>query len=309
LRANLFQGKDRFQRSAAAGFGQIDCFNPREGSARMTKQADLLTYLMEGLPPQHPAVEPLAGALTAWMAESPRFTAFVETYRDKIRKKMRVVPDTPGALDLRSELAVAHALLTDRRLAVAYEPYASAKRRGPDFSVTYRANLVFNVEVARIREDLAREEDAGREQTAALARKEERVVRILLDKLGQMQPGMANLLVIQAAPRWVQAIDLPRLMQAVKLRVERRDPAFFGAGPAGAANSFGAASSSGASSSGAVAASRYRDPAGFYKDFLRLSAILLWPEGGDAASAKQLWVHKSARPALPEAVLRLVERI
>jgi hypothetical protein len=35
--------------------------------------------------------------------------------------------------------------LKDRRLAFAYEPYASEKRRGPDFSVTYRANLVFNL--------------------------------------------------------------------------------------------------------------------------------------------------------------------
>ena len=134
--------------------------------------------------------------LMQWMDSSSRFTAFVETYRDKIRKKIRVTRDPESALDVRGELEVAYGLLTDRRLAVAYEPYASAKRRGPDFAVTYRANLVFNIEVARIRV----EERRGGEFD--LQRKEERIVRILLDKLGQMQPGMANLLVIHTRESW-----------------------------------------------------------------------------------------------------------
>ena len=111
----------------------------------MTKQADLITYLFEAKP------HPLSDALMQWMEASPRFTAFVETYRDKIRKKIRVTRDPESALDLRAELEVAYSLLNDRRLAVAYEPYASVKKRGPDFAVTYRANLIFNIEVARMR--------------------------------------------------------------------------------------------------------------------------------------------------------------
>jgi hypothetical protein len=264
---------------------------------------------------QHHSDAAFSGELLWWMEASTRFTAFVETYRDKIRKKIRVNREPESMLDLRSELEVAYNLLNDRRLAVAYEPYASAKRRGPDFAVTYRVNLVFNIEVARIRVegsgvggvDLARTE-------AARSRKEERIVRILLDKLEQMQPGMANLLVIHTHAELVRSIELGRLMQALKTRAEGKDPSFY-------------------------AASRYTGPAAFYKDFLHLSGILLWastapldaagtagrpstpldaasPQAGlhsplDAASpqAQQLWVNKQARPGLDEKVLRLVSLI
>ena len=211
----------------------------------------------------------MSGALLQWMDASARFTTFVETYRDKIRKKIRLTHEPESALDLRSELEVAYCLLNDRRLVVAYEPYASAKRRGPDFAVTYRTNLVFNIEVARIR----REESGVGE--IDLPRKEERILRILLDKLGQMQPGMANLLVIHAGEQLARSIDLGELLQGVKTRVEGKDPTFYGI-------------------------SRYSNPADFYKDFLRLSGILLW------ATEAQLWVNKQARPGLDEKVLRLV---
>lgn len=232
----------------------------------VTKPVDLTAYVFDGQP------HLLSGALMQWMETSPRFTVFVETYRDKIRKKIRVIREPESALDLRGELEVAYGLLSDRRLAVAYELYASAKRRGPDFTVTYRDNLVFNVEVARIRVE---ENGAGE---IDLPRKEERILRILMDKLGQMQPGMANLLVIHTRPDLARSIDLGRLMQEVKNRVEGKDPAFY-------------------------AASRYASPAAFYKDFLHLSGILLWAAGA------QPWVNKQAKPGLDEKVLRLVSSL
>jgi hypothetical protein len=232
----------------------------------VTKQADLNAYLFEGQP------HLLSGALMQWMEASSRFTAFVETYRDKIRKKIRINRELESTLDLRGELEVAYCLLSDRRLEVAYEPYASAGRRSPDFAVTYRANLVFNLEVARMR--LEENEVSGID----LLRKEERLLRILLYKLGQMQPGIANLLVIHTREEAARAIDLDRFMQVVKTRVEGREAAFY-------------------------AASRYASPAAFYKDFLRLNGILLWTAGA------QLWVNKQARPGLPEKVLRLVRSL
>lgn len=232
----------------------------------MTKQAGLIDYVFEQQP------HPLSGALLQWMEASSRFTAFVDTYRDKIRKKVRLTRQPESALDLLGELEVAYCLLNDRRLAVAYEPYASAKRRGPDFAVTYRTNLVFNIEVARIRV----------EETEAngidLPRKEERFLRILLDKLGQMQPGMPNLLVIHTRTELARSFDLDRLMQGVKTRAEGKDPFFY-------------------------AASRYSRPADFYKEFLRLSGILLW------AGEAPVWVNKQARPGLPENVIRLVSSL
>jgi len=232
----------------------------------VTKQADLIAYVFEGQP------HLLSSELMQWMEASSLFTAFVETYRDKIRKKIRVTRQPESILDLRAELEVAYCLLNDRRMAVAYEPYASAKRRGPDFAITYRANLVFNIEVARIRVE---ENGVG---GIDLPRKEERILHILLDKLGQMQPGMANLLVIHTREELARSIDLGRLIQEAKTRIDERDPSFY-------------------------AASRYASPATFYKDFLHLSGILLWAAGA------QSWVNKQARPGLPENVLRLVSSL
>ncbi|RPJ20214.1 MAG: hypothetical protein EHM33_28875 [Chloroflexi bacterium] len=227
----------------------------------MTKQqADLLAFLFDGQP------HLLSDELTRWLEASARFTLFVETYRDKIRKKIRLAREPETALDLRGELIVAYALLSDRRLDVAYEPYASTQGRGPDFAVTYRANLVFNIEVARMRME-----------ASDLARKEERFLRILLYKLGQMQPGKPNLLVIHTRQELRRALDLDKFMQDLKIRVEKKDPAFY-------------------------ELSRYLNPAAFYKDFLHLSGILLWAASPEAQS----WVNKQARPALEEKVLRLV---
>ncbi len=229
----------------------------------MTKPAELIAYVFEGQSHR------LSGEFLQWMEASAPFTEFVQTYRDKIRKKIRVTSQPESILDLRGELEVAYGLLNDRRLAVAYEPYASAKRRGPDFAVTYRANLVFNIEVAHLR---AEESGVGE---IDLPRKEERILRIVLDKLGQMQPGMANLLVIHTRPELARSIDLARLMQELKTRVEGKDPSFY-------------------------AISGYTGPAAFYKDFLHLSGILLWAAGAQA------WVNKQSRPGLAEKVLRLV---
>jgi hypothetical protein len=232
----------------------------------VTKQADLIAYLFEGRP------HLLSGALREWMEASPRFTDFVETYQVKIRKKIRVTREPGSVLDLRGELEVAYGLLNDRRLDVKYEPYASAKTRGPDFSVTYRDNLVFNIEVARLR---AEESGPG---GIDLPRNEERIVRILLGKLGQMQPGMANLLVIHTREQVARSIDLGRLMQEVKTRAEASDPAFYAAG-------------------------RYTSPAAFFKEFGHLSGILMWAAGA------QTWVNKQARPGLDEKILRLVSSL
>ncbi len=225
----------------------------------MTKQTDLIAYLFEG------QSHLLSGELTQWMENSSRFIAFVETYRDKIRKKIRLAREPETALDLRGELEVAYRLLNDRRLEVAYEPYASAKRRGPDFAITYRTNLVFNIEVARMRADES-------------SRSEERFLRLLLYKLGQMQPGMPNLLVIRARDELARSLDLEKFMQDLKIRVEKKDPAFY-------------------------EMSRYLNPAAFYKDFLHLSAILLW------AVEAQLWINKQAKPSLEEKILRLVSAL
>lgn len=221
----------------------------------MTKQADLTAFFFDG------QRTPLAAELLGWMDSSTRFLAFADTYRDKIRKKIRTAQGSESLLDVRCELEVAFRLLADRRLALVYEPVMAEKRRGPDFAAAYRVNTAFNVEVARIR----------MEQAGA-----DRILRILLDKLGQMQPSMPNLLAIHAPVGAAQQLDLAQLMQEIKALAESKNPGFY-------------------------SISRYAGPADFYKEFLRLSGLVLW---SDAAS--QVWANKQAKPALEEKIPRLV---
>lgn len=228
----------------------------------MTKQADLIDHLVDG------QENLISAELLQWMNTSTRFTGFVETYRDKIRKKMRVAREAESLLDVRGELEVAYRLLYDRRFALEYEPYPSARGRGPDFAVTYRTNLRFNIEVSRMRAD----ENEITENNSA------RLLRILLAKLGQMQAGMPNVLVIHTRRQIAQAIHLEKFMQEIKTRVEGKESSFY-------------------------ELSRYANPTAFYKDFLHLSGLILW------SPAAQLWVNKQARPALDGTVLRRLREL
>ncbi len=87
---------------------------------------------------------------------SPRFEQFVETYRDKIRKKIKSADNNHDAVKpVLAELSVACLLLqADRFLQVEYEAHGTRKR-GPDLTVTHcglDSEIVFNVEVKRIGE-------------------------------------------------------------------------------------------------------------------------------------------------------------
>jgi hypothetical protein len=91
----------------------------------------------------------LTAPVSRWIDSAPRFKAFATTYRDKIRKKIRVTQSSTGIRDLEAELETTYWLLQEPRFAVAYEPYNSEKTRGPDFAVTFKG-ITFNVEVTRI---------------------------------------------------------------------------------------------------------------------------------------------------------------
>jgi len=92
----------------------------------------------------------LATDLRDWMETSRPFRTFAEAHRDKVRKKIRTAKGAEARLDVRAELAVAHALLADRRIDLAYER-AGATAGGPDFTVTFRDHVAFNLEVTRWR--------------------------------------------------------------------------------------------------------------------------------------------------------------
>src|SRR5438309_9830815 len=129
-----------------------------------------------------------AAEVGRWLVVSPRFRAFAETYRDKIRKKARGLRDDEGRRDLTLELAVALRLVEERRFALEYESYGVGTR-GPDFRVTFRSNMRFNVEVRRLRPVAT---------TAAAPADPARLIRAICDKLGQLPPAMINVLVLGA---------------------------------------------------------------------------------------------------------------
>src|SRR3954463_14108290 len=83
---------------------------------------------------------PLAVQFAQWIQASPRFRVFAETYRDKIRKKVRGITEAEGYRDLQVELATAYFLVLERRFLVEYEKYGMGKQRGPDFSITYKTH-------------------------------------------------------------------------------------------------------------------------------------------------------------------------
>lgn len=211
----------------------------------------------------------LGARAAAWMDESPRFAAFIELHRDKIRKKIRGLRDDEGLRDLACELLVAWRLLADRRCTLTYEPLLAGKTRGPDFAVTFKGHVAVNVEVKRLRAGV----------TAA------RLADAVCDKLGQLPPGSPNVLVVCASAGEAAshdsspAFDLAAALALLRAAAERSDPALF-------------------------ARHGYRAPADFFRGFLRLSAVRLripW-EADAPAAASALWSNPQARHPLPSAL-------
>src|SRR5688572_25539643 len=128
---------------------------------------------------------PLAVQFARWVEASPRFRVFAETHRDKIRKKVRGITEAEGYRDLQVELATAYFLAQERRFLVEYEKYGVGKQRGPDFSVTYKTHIRFDVEVTRLR--------VGETGAVPEAGK---LANTLCLKLKQLPPSMINILVL-----------------------------------------------------------------------------------------------------------------
>src|SRR5512146_626273 len=140
---------------------------------------DLLNYLFDGQ--LNVPVQPMA----TWLISSRRFAAFVTTFRDKIRKKLRVAQDQNSLLDLQLELETAYLLLQERSLSLEYEPEQSKGIRSPDFAVTFTTSLTFMVEVTRVQAGPKNITDRGVRLADAIA-----------SKLGQLLPQHSNVLLV-----------------------------------------------------------------------------------------------------------------
>ncbi len=204
----------------------------------------------------------LAGEVAAWLAASSRFRAFVETYRDKIRKKARGPRDDEGRRDLSFELAIASLLLGDRRFELEYEPYGVGKR-APDFRVTFRSRLSFNVEVRRLR----------RPAPVPIAPSDPAwLTRAVCDKLGQLRPAMINVLVLGAAGPSAADTLAPAMAWLQDRAAHRDDALFVGRGFTGT-----------------------RD---FLRHYQRLTGAL-WVAGEVGVPPISLWRNTQARHPLP----------
>ena len=156
------------------------------------------------------AGDTMAEELGGWLAGSARFRAFAEAHREKIRKKLRGAADVEARRDVRAELHAAHLLLADPRIEVAFEAYGSGKA-GPDFTVAFRGERSFNVEVTRLRSAPDATRYGGQ----------------LLAKLRQLPPSLPNAVLVAIEGDSTEAFDVAAATRALRARADRKDETFF----------------------------------------------------------------------------------
>lgn len=230
----------------------------------MTAVDELLDSIFDG---KHPA---LYAEFEGWVRGSRRFKAFAAGYQTKIRNKLKNVRDEGGMQDVRAELDTAVRLLRDERFTLAYEKYAASKTRGPDFTVTFKTHTPFNVEVRRIRN--LELDDADTELHTG------KLMAVLLAKVGQMPPGMVNVLWL-IAEREISQADLSRAVNTLRSLAEHKAEDLF-------------------------TRRGFESAADFIKYYRRLSGIVLQQLGKNV-----LWLNPLARHPVPPEIVTVLQRI
>ena len=223
---------------------------------------ELLTYLFDG------QSHVLGAPMRVWLGSSRRFTAFVSTFRNKIRKKLRVTQDRETLRDLRLELETAYLLLQEKTLSLVYEPEQNRQVRSPDFAVSYTTSLTFMVEVTRLREVSPSEHGvdvAG-----------ERLADVICSKLSQLLAQRRNVLIVGMDAFQITQSDVPLIMHRIQQRAER-DEAFW--------HRYG-----------------FRDRADFFRHYQRLSEVLVRGSELQAEERVLAWVNPQAKQPLPSKV-------
>jgi len=216
---------------------------------------DLLTYLFDGGP--HFLFQPME----TWLASSRRFTAFVTTYRDKIRKKLRTTQDQKSLLDLQLELETAYLLHQEKSLSAVYEPDLSKRIRSPDFAVTFTTSLTFMLEVTRVQADPNDTMEA-------------RLADIIPDKLGQLLSQRSNVLLVGVEGMDLTLGDIRAGMLSIQQRVERNDLIF-------------------------LQGHGFRDRPEFFRQYQLLSEILVRGQHFEATRPLVTWINPQAKYPLP----------
>jgi hypothetical protein len=225
---------------------------------------ELLDYIFDGQKPE------LYSEFEGWLRGSRRFMTFAETYRGKIRAKLKNARDEGGLQDVRAELAIAALLLREERFTLEYERYAAAKQRGPDFTVTFKTHTPFNVEVRRIRGVELDEGDADARMN--------KLVAVLVDKVRQMPPSIINLLWLLAEAE-IAETDLARAAATLRQLAEGKAEEFF-------------------------TRRGYESAAEFLKRYQRVSGIVLRQSGEIF-----LWLSPLARHKAPPEIVAALRRL
>jgi hypothetical protein len=247
---------------------------------------ELLTYLFAGR--SHLLAHPMA----TWLASSRRFTAFVSAFRSKIRKKLRVTQDQESLLDLRLELETAYLLLQERRLSLVYEPQQPRQSRCPDFAVTFTTSLTFMVEVTRLRAGQKGTEVQAQEQTVTTLPPNtnptipligERLADTVCSKLGQLLPKCSNVLLVGVEALHLTNSEFHAAMLGIKQRAESNDSTF-------------------------LQRHRFRHRADFFRQYQRLSEVLVRGPHLQAAEPIVVWVNPQAKHPLLNKVRTVLYR-
>jgi hypothetical protein len=221
---------------------------------------------------------PLALEMAEWMGTSKRFRVFAETYRDKIRKKVRTIHDPEGLRDLQCELAVAYHLSQEPRFSVQYELRSAGQQRAPDFTILFKEHLPFHLEVTRLH-------TKSRDTSSVQSGEDARLVNTLCEKLGQMQPGAINVLAVMTEDQPYEEADVVATTRSLLMRATNKDEAYF------AWHGFG-------------------DSRDFLHQYQRLSGMLLiagWQRGAEPHTL--VWINNQARNPIPGALLTSLRRM
>jgi hypothetical protein len=196
----------------------------------------------------------------------------VWTFRNKIRKKLRVVQDQKTIFDLRLELETAYLLLQEKTLSLVYEPEQSKQIRSPDFAVTYTSSFTFMVEVTRLRAV-----PRASSSNPAMSLNGERLADAICSKLGQFLAQRSNVLIVGLDEARLMHHDLQAAMLRIQQRAEQSDPAFW--------TRYG-----------------FQDRSDFFRHYQRLSEVIVRPSQWLAEEAILSWINPQAQHPLPTRV-------
>jgi hypothetical protein len=239
---------------------------------------ELLTYLFDG------RSHPLSAPMEMWLTSSRRFIAFVTTFRDKIRKKLRTTQDQDTLLDLQLELETAYFLTRERSLSLVYEPQHCGQGRCPDFAVTFTTSLTFMVEVTRLRASQKRSPATPSSENATASPPwGEAFADAVCSKLGQLLAQSSNMLIIGMDSPSLTQSDLHATMLRIQQRVEGNDSSFW--------QRYG-----------------FRERTDFFRHYYRLSEVIVRGSQWETDNPIVVWINPQAKHPLPGKVRTAVYR-